>query len=130
MSLKQNIDYTKSKFTDEEKIIIRKEVEIVRHKYAGHIPIVVTTNAKDLKLSKSKYLVGSDLSVGQFQFIIRKKLENKINSTEALFLLVKHKNNGILLKTGDLMSQVYESYADSDTKMLFIEICKENTFGN
>lgn len=130
MSLKKNINYTKSEFTDHEKLFMRKEVEIVKHKYPEHVPIVVTTNAKDLKLLKSKYLVGSDLSVGQFQLIIRKKLQNKINSTESLFLLVKHKDNGILLQTNDLIAEVYEKYADPDIQMLFIEIYKENTFGN
>jgi len=130
MSLKKNIDYTKSNFTDEEKMLIRKEAEIVKHKYPGHIPIVVTSNSKQLILSKSKYLVGSDLTVGQFQIIIRKKLESSLNSTEAMFLLVKYESNGILLQPGMLMSSVYTSYVDKDTQMLFIEFCKENTFGN
>ena len=78
MSLKKNIDYTKSKFTDEEKCILLKEVEIVKHKYPGHIPVVVISKSKDLQLTKSKYLVVSELTIGQFQFIVRKKLQNSL----------------------------------------------------
>lgn len=130
MSLKKNIDYSKNTFTEEEKSLIRKEVEIVKHKYPGHIPIVVLSKSRELKLSKTKYLVGSDLTVGQFQCIIRKKLANKLNSTEAMFLLAKKEKNGVLLQTGMTMSTVYLNYIDQDTQMLFVEICKENTFGN
>jgi GABA(A) receptor-associated protein len=132
MSLKKNIDYTKTKFTDEEKSIIRKEVEIVRHKYPGHIPVVVVSKSRELKLAKSKYLVGSELTVSQFQFIVRKKLQNSLNSTEAMYLLARDNksNNGVLLQSSALMSSVYSSHVDEETQMLFIEVCKENTFGN
>lgn len=130
MSLKKNIDYTKTKFTDEEKLLIQKEMEIVKHKYPDHMPVIVISKNKELKLSKMKYLVGSDLTVAQFQMIIRKKLENKINSTEALYLLVRHKNNGVLLQGNMTISGIYNIYTDDDIPMLFIEVCKENTFGN
>jgi len=130
MSLKHNIDYTKSKFTEQEKILIRKEVEIVKHKYPGHLPIVVIPKSKDLKLTKYKYLVNSDITVGQFQFIIRKKLENSLNSTQAMYLLARDTRGGILLQSGMLMAEAYNSYVDKDTQMLYVNICKENTFGN
>lgn len=124
-----NIDYTKEKFTDEEKLLIQKEMEIVKYKYPDHIPIIVISKNKELKLSKMKYLLGADLTVAQFQMIIRKKLENKLNSTEALYLLVRHKNNGILLQGSIIISDIYNTYTDQDIPMLFIEVCKENTFG-
>lgn len=131
MSLKKNIDYTKSKFTDEEKSLIRKEVEIVKHKYPGHIPVVVISKSKELTLSKYKYLVGSELTISQFQFIIRKKLQNSLNSTEAMYLMAKDSGkNGVLLQSAMLMCNVYSTYVEKDTQMLFIEIFKENTFGN
>jgi hypothetical protein len=129
MSLKSNIDYTKSKFTDEEKILIRKEIEIVKHKYPDHIPIIVISKDKNLKLSKNKYLVGFNLSISHFQNIIRKKLLHSLNPSEALYLLIKNNTNGILLQGNMLISTIYNLYADSETKMLFIEIYKENTFG-
>lgn len=131
MSLKKKIDYTKEKFTDEEKTTIRKESEIVKYKYPGHIPVVVLCKSKDLKLTKSKYLVGSELTVGQFQFIIRKKLENSLNSTESMYILAKDKNkSGVLLQTSMLMGTAYQNFIDEDTQMLFVEVLKENTFGN
>lgn len=131
MSLKKKIDYTKEIFTDEEKSIMRQETEIVKHKYPGHIPVIVLTKSKDLKLSKSKYLVGSELSIAQFQFIIRKKLTNPLNSTESMFLMAKDKNTGgILLQSNMIMADVYQKFIDEDTQMLFVQILKENTFGN
>jgi hypothetical protein len=39
-------------------------------------------------------------------------------------------NNGVLLQSSALMSSVYSSHLDEETQMLFIEVCKENTFGN
>jgi GABA(A) receptor-associated protein len=130
MSLKQTIDYTKTEFTNEEKLLIRKEVEIVKYKYPEHVPIVVISKSKNLKLSKSKYLVGAELTIGQFQCIIRKKLENMIQSTESMFLMTKQANNGIFLQNGMQIIDVYNKYVDPETQMLFIEIYKENTFGN
>lgn len=129
MSLKSNIDYTKTKFTDEEKLLIRNEIEIVKHKYPDHIPIIVISKDKNLKLSKNKYLVGSNLSISHLQNIIRKKLLHSLNQSEALYLLIKNNSNGILLQGNMLISTIYNTYADSETKMLFIEIYKENTFG-
>jgi hypothetical protein len=129
MSLKSKIDYTKTKFTDEEKLLIRNEIEIVKHKYPDHIPIIVISKDKNLKLSKNKYLVGSSLSISHLQNIIRKKLLHSLTQSEALYLLIKNNSNGILLQGNMLISTIYNTYADSETKMLFIEIYKENTFG-
>ena len=133
-SNKMEIDYTKKQFTDEEKIYIRKEVEIIKFKYPKYIPIIVISKSKELSLKKSKFLVGQDLTVGQFQCVVRKRLEDKINASESMFMLTSskgnRKNDSVLLSIGMGMAEVYKTYMDTDTQMLFIEICKENTFGN
>ena len=125
------MDYSKNKFTKEEKFLIRKEAELVKHKYPGYIPIIIIAKSKDIKITKHKYLVGSDLTVAQFQQIVRKKLKNSIKETESIFMLACNTNtkNGVLLHVGSMMAQVYSDYFDKDTQMLFIELCKENTFG-
>ena len=49
-----------------------------------------------------------------------------------MFLMAKDNTskNGSLLQVNWLMSHAYETYCDKETQMLFIELFKENTFGN
>lgn len=120
------IDYTKESFNEEEKIIIRKEIEVIKEKYPNYIPIVVRTKGKhDFKLTKRKFLVGGDITVGQFYTILRKKM-HLLKSSEALFVFV----NNAIPPSSLLLSSLYASEKDIETQMLFVTICKENTFGN
>jgi GABA(A) receptor-associated protein len=120
------IDYTKESFTDDEKMIIKKEVEVIREKYPNYIPIVVRTKGKDdYKLIKRKFLVSGDITVGQFYTILRKKM-HLLKASEALFVFV----NNAIPSSSLLLSCLYASEKDIETQMLFVTICKENTFGN
>lgn len=53
----------------------RAEGEKIRRKYPDRIPVIVerapNSNLRDL--DKKKYLVPSDLTIGQFYFLIRKR---------------------------------------------------------
>ncbi len=118
------IDYTKLKFNEKEQERIRKEVNILGTKYPNHIPIVVRCD-KHLKLTKYKYLVASDISVGQFLIIVRKRLENKVDAQTGLYLFI----NNVLHTGSSLMYTVYQEHKDTNTGMLFVTLCKENTFG-
>ena len=73
-------------------------------------------------IDKKKYLVPSDLTVGQFMFVIRKRL--KLPPEQAIFLFV----NGTIPPTGALMNQIYEEHRDVDG-FLYITYSGENTFG-
>lgn len=53
-------------------------------------------------LEKNKYLVPSDLTVGQFYFLIRKKIQ--LNPEEALFFFVKD----IIPPTSATMGALYQ----------------------
>lgn len=118
------IDYNKKTFTDVEIGIMKGEVSAIRHKYPHYIPIIV--KGKDnLKLTKMKYLVTGDVTVGQFMYLLRKKLESTIKSSVGLFMFV----NNQLPPSTTLMSMLYESEKDPKTEMLFITLCIENTFG-
>lgn len=122
---KKIIDYTKTNFTEEEKYIIRNEVEIIKEKYPNYIPIIVKVhNDKTIKLTKFKFLVTNEITLAQFLCILRKKITN-IKSTESIFILI---NNTLMPITLNL-SSIYKEKKDKDTNMLFITICKENTFG-
>ena len=117
------IDFTKATFSEQEKFIISKEVELIKDKYPNYVPILVRTRG-DLKISKVKFLVGGEITVGQFMFILRKKM-NSLRSTEGLFLFI---NNTLPVSSRNLLS-IYNEQKDKELNMLIITVCKENTFG-
>lgn len=122
---KSKIDYNKTEFTDQEKIAIKKEVDMIKTKYPDYIPIILRTKSKsNIKLNKIKYLVGEDITVVQFLSIIRKKIHN-FNKSDSIFLFI---NNSLPVQHNTL-GNLYKLYKDADTNMLFVTVCKENTFG-
>lgn len=56
----------------------RAEGEKIRRKYPDRIPVIVEKAQKSRlrDLDKKKYLVPSELTIGQFYFLIRKRLIN------------------------------------------------------
>ena len=122
----------RSKFKDEHPFEKRKaEAERIRQKYADRIPvshrhhsqIYVTLNYSILTvifclqvicekveksdiatIDKKKYLVPSDLTVGQFVYVIRKRI--KLSPEKAIFIFVDE----VLPPTAALMSSIYEEH--------------------
>ena len=94
-------------------------------KYPERIPIIVEngSNSNINKLDKNKFLVPHGLTVGQFSYIIRKRI--KLNPEVAMFLFTNNK----LPASSDLISQIYDKYQDKD-KFLYFSVNAENTFGN
>ena len=121
---KSIIDFSKREFTEQEKDVIKKEVDLIREKYPTYIPILVRAKDDKFKLTKNKYLVGGEITVGQFMFILRKKIP-KLRSDEGLYLFI----NNIIPITSESLNTIYENKMDNETGMLMITICKENTFG-
>lgn len=104
----------------------RAESSKIREKYSDRIPIICEKDPKSKMkdVDKTKYLVPNDLSVSQFSFIIRKRLE--MSKDSALFLLVAGKHS----ITGDSsMSEIYEKYRDVDDGFLYIAYTSELTWG-
>jgi GABA(A) receptor-associated protein len=97
----------------------------IKAKYQDRIPIIceVVEKYKDLVLDKNKYLVPSDLTVGQFVYIIRKRI--KLSPEKALYLFTE---NAILPPTSSLLSQLYNNHANHDG-FLYLAISSESTFG-
>ena len=73
-------------------------------------------------MDKRKYLIPMDLTVGQFVYVIRKRIT--IPSDKAIFIFV----NNTLPPTAALMSAVYEQHRDEDGFM-YMMYSGENTFG-
>ena len=90
----------------------------------GRVPIVVEKieNSSIEDIDKHKFLVPSDLTVGQFMYVIRSRL--KLTSEIAIFIFI----NNRMPPTSALISQVYKENKNDDG-FLYIQYSGENTFG-
>ncbi|KAJ5515376.1 hypothetical protein N7527_006936, partial [Penicillium freii] len=116
----------RSKFKDEHPFEKRKaEAERIRQKYADRIPVICEKVEKSdiATIDKKKYLVPADLTVGQFVYVIRKRI--KLSPEKAIFIFVDE----VLPPTAALMSSIYEEHKDEDG-FLYITYSGENTFGD
>jgi len=102
----------------------REEAIRIKKKYPTRIPVIVekSKNSAIESIDKRKYLVPSDLTVGQFVHVIRKRI--KLAPEQAIFIFV----NNSLPPTAALMSQVYKEHADID-QFLYFFYSGESTFG-
>eukprot|EP00897_Mesotaenium_endlicherianum_P001140 jgi/Mesen1/11026/ME000098S10413 len=116
----------KSAFKQEHSLDKRQaEAARIRDKYPDRIPVIVEKARKsDIPdIDKKKYLVPADLTVGQFVYVIRKRI--KLNPEKAIFIFV----DNILPPTAALMASIYEEHKDQDG-FLYITYSGENTFGS
>ena len=91
-------------------------------KYTDRIPCIIETG-KDLRLDKHKYLIPSNLTLGQFITVVRKRI--KLGDTEALFIFTEC---NVIPPTSAIMSHIYETFKHEDG-FLYLWIGMENTFG-
>merc|ERR1712167_471641 len=102
----------------------KQEAGRIRDKYPDRIPVIVEKADKSdiVDIDKKKYLVPADLTVGQFVYVIRKRI--KLSPEKAIFIFV----NNVLPPTAQLMSKIYEESKDEDG-FLYVTYSGENTFG-
>ena len=102
-----------------------KESAKILMKYQDRIPVIVEKVPKSsiADIDKKKYLVPSDLSVAQFMYIIRRRIQ--LPPEKAMFLFV----NKSMPTTSTPISSIYEENKDEDG-FLYIAYGGENTFGN
>lgn len=115
-------------FKDTEKSLYTKEEALrIMSKYPDRIPVIVhraKSAGSDVPcIDKHKFLVPSDLTIGQFQYVIRKRLS--LEPQKALFLFV----NNSVPPTSTIISTIYDESKDPDTMFLFVTYSMENTFG-
>jgi GABA(A) receptor-associated protein len=125
-SVKQSTTMAKSSFKQEHPLEKRQaEAARIRDKYPDRIPVIVEKAEKsDIPdIDKKKYLVPADLTVGQFVYVIRKRI--KLSSEKAIFIFVKN----VLPPTAAMMSSIYEEHKDEDG-FLYFTYSGENTFGD
>jgi GABA(A) receptor-associated protein len=102
----------------------KSEAERIRAKYPDRVPVICEkADRSDIPdIDKKKYLVPADLTVGQFHYVIRKRI--KLLPEKALFLFCSNS----IPPNAALMSTVYEEQKDEDG-FLYIQYSGESTFG-
>ena len=102
----------------------REESKRVLERYPDKVPIIVDI-AKDCSLKpldKNKYIVPNDMTMGQFLYVIRKKIE--IKSGDAIFIFC----NKCLVKNSDTLLSVY-NINKHENGFLYFTVSTESTFG-
>ena len=100
------------------------ECNRILQKHPDRVPIIVCKSAECTlgDIDKQKYLTPRDLTLGQFIYVIRKRI--KLKPEEALFIMI---NNNIVPGKSTL-SEIYEAHKDEDG-FLYVTYTSENTFG-
>merc|ERR1712223_303830 len=103
----------------------RAEGEKIRRKYPDRVPVIVeeAPKARIGDLDKKKYLVPSDLTVGQFYFLIRKRIS--LRPEDALFFFV----NNVIPPTSATMGSLYQEHHEEDS-FLYIAYSDESVYGS
>ncbi len=103
----------------------REEADRIMRKYPDRIPVIVTKSqySNVPEIDKQKYLAPIDLTLGQFQFVIRRRL--KLPPEKALFLFI----NGEIYCPSVLLISIYEQQHDKGDGFLHMTYSGENTFG-
>tara|TARA_A100001388_G_C28387444_1_gene319899 strand:- start:37 stop:444 length:408 start_codon:yes stop_codon:yes gene_type:complete len=135
MSLNQVIDtatnYCKniSKLNDFQQLPFEKrkhESSTILKKYPDKVGIIVQKSNKcyeDIELDKQKFLVPKNITMGQFLFIIRKRL--KLKAEKAIYMFTE---NCSIPPTSYLISNIYAQNVNEDG-FLYMYYTSENTFG-
>jgi GABA(A) receptor-associated protein len=119
-----NVSVFKDKFDEKARFL---ESNKIMHKYPERIPIICERgrfcHSSIPKLDKIKYLVPHDLTVGQFIYVIRRRL--KLNPHQTIFIYCHNK----IIKSTEPMGFLYEANKDNDG-FLYLFYVSENVFGN
>ena len=101
-----------------------EECNRILKKFSQRIPVICEKSKKSklLDIDKKKYLIPSDFTVGQFIYVIRKRL--LLSPDKAIFIFI----NGTIPSTSSTMIHVYDMNKDSDG-FLYITYDDENVFG-
>ena len=102
------------------------EAERIKKKFPDRIPVIVERSNKCTNvpfIDKNKYLVPTDLTVGQFIYVVRKRIN--LTPEQAVFIFI----NNYLPPTASLLSTIYDTHKAKDG-FLYMTYSGENTFGS
>ena len=103
----------------------KKECDRIKSRYPDRIPVICERafGSTVSQIDKRKFLVPHDLTVGQFLYVIRGRMQ--LRPDEALFVFV----DGSLPRTASSMQQLYEEHKSEDG-FLYLVYNGENVFGS
>lgn len=99
----------------------------IREKYEARVPIIVTRSKTEKvipEITRRKFLVPKDLSMAQFMYVIRKRIQ--LSSDKSLYLFVGDANN--LVPSSKTIAQIDYDHRDDDG-YVYIQYSGESTFG-
>lgn len=106
----------------------RREFDRISAQHSDRCPIIC--EPRDLRhdpvIDKVKFLVPRDLTVGQFMYMIRKRM--KLNPDQALFLMTGPRKD-VMLPNSMMIDAACEQYHDKEDGFMYITYTLENTFG-
>eukprot|EP00210_Caulerpa_lentillifera_P008894 g8486.t1 len=114
-----------SQFKLEHSLEKRKlESEKLQKNHKTRVPVIVEKSVKCSlpAINKKKYLVPGDLTVGQFVYVIRQRIQ--LDPTQTLVLFVGE----LIPANGDLMMSVFEKHKDEDG-FLYVTYATEKALG-
>ena len=99
----------------------------VKEGYPGRVPVICErsnyTSPDCPYIDKNKYLIPIDLTVGQFIYTIKKRLD--IHPNYAIFIFI----NNLMPLSSQTFGNLYKKHKDIDG-FLYITYAYENTFGS
>lgn len=100
------------------------EADKIKLKYPDRVPVIVekVTGSQIEQIDKRKYLVPNDITIAQFMWIIRKRID--MAPEKALFLFIEK----VVPSSAATMGDIYHHHKDPDG-FLYIQYSGENTFG-
>ena len=98
------------------------ETDSIISKYPDKIPLIIEATNNAPKMQKKKFLVPTNLTVGQLIFIIRKRV--KLDKSESIFIFIDRSFIG----TQSLMDELYNKHKGKDG-FLHVKYSLQNTFG-
>jgi len=101
-----------------------EESKRIMAKYPDRIPIIVEKIEHSFApdIDKHKYLVPKGLTIGQFIYVIRKRIN--LEPEQALFIFI----DNTLPPTTQLLSDIYKNHKEK-CGFLFVKYGTENCFG-
>jgi len=104
----------------------------IRKKYPDRLAVILDrTNSVDPVLRKNKFLVPGSLTLGQFIYVVRKRLKleaphRPISEKEAIYIHVH--NTNIFPCLSDIMSNIAVAHENAD-RFLYLNYGLEHAFG-
>jgi len=113
----------KQKFSFQDRF---NETSKVLSIYPERVPLICersrSASSDCPEINKNKYLVPRDLTIGQFIYVIRKRLN--ITAEKGLFLFIDNK----IMPSSLMFGQIYDHSKNADG-YIYVTYCYENTFG-